>query len=73
MPGRWSNWLDEISASISTDLYDVVAITETWLHLRVTDELICNPSYVRAEGIDRITNAGAVFEPISFHHLILSN
>jgi hypothetical protein len=40
------NKLDEISASISTKLYDVVVITETWLHSRVTDELIRIPGYV---------------------------
>ena len=31
------NKLDEVSASISTELYDVAVITETWLNSRVTD------------------------------------
>ena len=31
------NKLDEVSASISTELYDVTVITETWLKSRVTD------------------------------------
>jgi hypothetical protein len=40
------NKLDEVSASISTELYDVAVITETWLNSRVTDELIRIPGYV---------------------------
>ena len=60
--------LYEISASISTELYDVVVITETWLNSRVTDELIVYLAMYRVEGIDRITNAGAVFVPISIHN-----
>ena len=40
------NKLDEISPSISTEFYNVVVITETWLNSRVTDELIRIPGYV---------------------------
>jgi hypothetical protein len=40
------NKLDEVSASISTELYDVVVITETWLNSRVTAELIRKAGYV---------------------------
>ena len=40
------NKFDEVSASISTELYDVAVITETWLNSRVTDELIRIPGYV---------------------------
>ena len=40
------NKIDEIFASISTNLYDVVVITETWLNSRITDELIRIPGYV---------------------------
>ena len=38
--------INKIIASISTNLYDAVAITETWLNLRITDELIRIPGYV---------------------------
>ena len=38
--------IDEIFASISTNLYDVVVITETWLNSRISDELIRIPGYV---------------------------
>ena len=37
--------IDEI-VGISTNLYDVVVITETWLNSRITDELIRIPGYV---------------------------
>ena len=40
------NKIDEIFASISTNLYDVVVITEIWLNSRITDELIRIPGYV---------------------------
>ena len=40
------NKIDEIFASISTNLYDVVVITETWLNSRITNELIRIPGYV---------------------------
>ena len=39
--------IDEIFASISTNLYDVVVITETWLNSRITDELIRIPGHSR--------------------------
>ena len=39
------NKIDEIVASISTNLYDVVVITETWLNSRITDEFIRTPGY----------------------------
>ena len=48
------NKIDEIFASISTNLYDVVVVTETWLNSRRN----------RAEGTDQMTNAGAAFVPI---------
>ena len=37
------NKIDEIVASISINLYDVVVITETWLNSRITDEFIRTP------------------------------
>ena len=40
------NKIDEIVASISTNLYDVVVITETWSNSRITDEFIRTPGYV---------------------------
>ena len=40
------NKMDEMIASISTNLYDVVVITETWLNSRITDKLIRIPGYV---------------------------
>ena len=43
------NKLDKVSASISTELYDVAVITETWLNSRVTDELIRIPGYVSCQ------------------------
>ena len=53
---RWMvNKLDEVSASISTELYDVAVITETWLNSRVTDELIRIPGYVSCRR-DRLNN-----------------
>jgi hypothetical protein len=40
------NKLDEMSATVSSNLYDVVVIIETWLNPSVTDELIRVPGYV---------------------------
>ena len=67
------NKIDEIVATISTNLYDVVVITETWLNSRITGELIRIPGYVSCRRTDQMTNAGAAFVPISTRDLPLLN
>ena len=58
------NKIDEIIASISTNLYDVVVITETWLNSRITDELIRIPGYVSCRRGRPNDQRGAAFVPI---------
>lgn len=38
--------LDETNACFLDGVFDVVVLTETWLHSRVSDTLISNPNYI---------------------------